>query len=97
MNIFVARLHSGTTADDLKSLFEQYGEVKFTKVVRDHETGFSKRYGFVEMENQEEALQAIEALNDSDFQGSKIVVKVSEPREPRGGRGGAGRKGEDNY
>ena len=97
MNIFVARLHSGTTADDLKSLFEQYGEVKFTKVFRDHETGFSKRYGFVEMENQEEALQAIEALNDSDFQGSKIVVKVSEPREPRGGRGGAGRKGEDNY
>ncbi len=97
MNIFVARLHSGTTADDLKSLFEQYGEVKFSKVIRDHETGFSKRYGFVEMENEEEALQAIEALNDFEFQGSKIVVKVSEPREPRGGRTGGGRQGKGDF
>ena len=85
MKIFVARLHSGTTAEDLESLFDTYGKVKSARVIRDHETGFSRRYGFVEMENGEEALRAIDELNDSQFQGGQIVVKVSEPREPRTG------------
>ncbi len=79
MNIFVARLGRYTTADDLRELFSQYGEVSYTKVIMDRETGNSKRYGFVEMPNDEEALQAIEALNGSEFDGSQIVVKVSEP------------------
>jgi len=52
MNIFIAKLSSSTTGDDLKTLFEQFGEVDSAKVIFDRETGHSKRYGFVEMPNE---------------------------------------------
>lgn len=61
-------------------LFGKYGEVKSAKVIFDKQTGNSKRYGFVEMENEQEALKAIGELNESDFMNSKIVVKVAEIR-----------------
>jgi RNA recognition motif-containing protein len=80
MNIFVAKLNGKTTSDSLRSLFEQYGEVSSSKVIMDRETGFSKRFGFVEMTNEQEAIEAIEELNESDFEGSIIVVKKARPR-----------------
>lgn len=85
MNIFVARLSAGTTNSSLQQLFEDYGEVSSAKVIFDRETGNSKRYGFVEMPNDEEALQAIEGLNETEFEGNNIVVKKAKPRENRGG------------
>jgi RNA recognition motif-containing protein len=87
MNIFVAKLSSGVSGDDLKELFEEYGEVVSANVIKDKFTGESKRFGFVEMSNDEEAQKAIDGLDGCEYDKSVIVVKKAEPREerPRGG------------
>lgn len=79
MNIFVARLSSKTKSEDLEKLFSSFGEVASSKVVIDKRTGFSKRYGFVEMPDEQAAYEAIEKLNNSELDGSQIVVKMSVP------------------
>ncbi|MBU0765778.1 MAG: RNA-binding protein [Bacteroidetes bacterium] len=81
MNIFVAKLSSVTNDEGLRNLFEQYGTVDTVKVIYDRETGNSKMYGFVEMPDDSQATTAIESLNETDFEGSKIVVKQARPRE----------------
>lgn len=80
MNIFVAKLSSRTKGEDLEKLFSQFGEVASAKVIFDRNSGFSKRYGFVEMPNEQEAFDAIDKLNDTELDGSQIVVKISVPR-----------------
>lgn len=105
MDIFVAKLNSSTTADQITELFSQYGAVSNTKLIMDRETGMSKCYGFVEMENEAEGTAAIQNLNDTNFMGNYIVVKQSEPRaqenkrsfdrRPQGG-GGGGRRPDGN-
>lgn len=80
MNIFIAKLSSGTKGDDLEQLFSKIGEVTSAKVVTDKRTGLSKRYGFVEMPDEQAAYEAIEKLNDTELDGSKIVVKMSVPK-----------------
>ncbi len=77
MNLFVANLHPKTRGKDLQTLFSQYGTVLSARVIFDKKNGNSKRYGFVEFENDDEAQKAIDALNNSMFQGNQIVVKVS--------------------
>jgi RNA recognition motif-containing protein len=77
MNIFVAKLSSGTKSQDLEQLFSKFGEVISAKIVVDRETGFSKRYGFVEMADEQAAYEAIDKLNDTELDGSQIVVKMS--------------------
>jgi RNA recognition motif-containing protein len=88
MNIFVAKLSSRTKSEDLEQMFGEFGEVTSAKVIMDRETGYSKRYGFVEMPNDDEATAAIENLDDKEFDGTRIVVKKARPREETGGRGG---------
>ena len=94
MNIFVAKLNFSTQSEDLQEAFEAYGTVDSAKVITDHFTGKSKGFAFVEMPNDDEGLNAIEALDNSDMDGNTIVVKKAEPRENRGGggdrRGGGG-------
>lgn len=99
MNIFVAKLNFDTREDSLQSAFEQYGDVDSVKIINDKMTGKSKGYGFVEMPNEDDALQAIEGLNESSLDGRTIVVKKAEPRENRGGnrRGGFDRRGGSGY
>jgi RNA recognition motif-containing protein len=80
MNIFVAKLSSGTKSEDLVQLFSKYGEVTSAKVIVDKYTGFSKRYGFVEMSDDQAAYEAIDKLNDTELDGSQIVVKMSVPK-----------------
>jgi RNA recognition motif-containing protein len=75
MNIFVARLNFKTRREDLESAFAQYGQVSSAKIVKDRDSGRSKGYGFVEMPNDEEALKAIAALNETELDGRAIVVK----------------------
>jgi len=88
MNIFVAKLSPETKGEDLKSLFETYGQVESAKVIYDRETNHSKGYGFVEMPDDREAQEAIDGLNDKEFKGSQIVVKIARPRtEGPGGQG----------
>ncbi len=93
MNIFVAKLSFDTRESDLQSAFEEYGDVDSVKIIMDRFTGKPKGYGFVEMPNDEEALNAINGLNDSDLDGRTIVVKKAEPRERRDNRGGGGYRG----
>jgi RNA recognition motif-containing protein len=81
MNIFVAKLSSRTKSEDLEQLFKKFGEVSSAKVIFDRQTGFSKRYGFVEMPDEQAALEAIDKLNESELDGSQIIVKLSVPRE----------------
>jgi RNA recognition motif-containing protein len=97
MNIFVTKLSSNTTGDDLHELFGGYGEVTSAKVIIDRDTGRSKGYGFVEMEGDEEGNRAIEELNESEFKGNTIVVKVSKPRENNRGGGDRRGYGRDRY
>ncbi len=92
MNIFVAKLSSRTKSEDLEQLFSEFGEVTSAKVIMDRETGYSKRFGFVEMSNDDEAKAAIEKLDDKDLDGSRIVVKKAQPREEKAERGGGGRQ-----
>ena len=88
MNIFVAKLNSSTNNDSLFDLFSGFGEVSSAKVIVDRETGRSKGYGFVEMPDDNEAFEAIEQLNEKEFEGSVIAVKKSNPREGNGRSGG---------
>ncbi|WP_027000215.1 RNA recognition motif domain-containing protein [Eisenibacter elegans] len=83
MNIFVARLNYETQESDLRSLFESYGEVKSVKIIIDKFTGTSKGFGFVEMMDDQDGQNAINALNNTQLDGRTIVVKVAEPRESR--------------
>ena len=80
MNIFVARLNYSSEESDLRELFERFGSVDSVKIIMDRETGRSKGFGFVEMSSDDDALIAIEELNESDFDGRTIVVKKAEPR-----------------
>ncbi|MFK7934856.1 MAG: RNA recognition motif domain-containing protein [Saprospiraceae bacterium] len=94
MNIFVAKLNFDTHEDDLRAAFEEYGEVDSVKIIMDKFSGRSKGFGFVEMADEVEGQEAINALNDTDLDGRTIVVKKAEPRENRGGgRGGFNRGG----
>jgi len=95
MNIFVAKLNFRTSEDSLRDAFEQFGEVDSVKIVMDRDTGRSKGYGFVEMANDDEGNKAIDGLNETDLDGSRIVVKKARPREdrPRDNRGGGFRPG----
>lgn len=83
MNLFVAKLSSSTTGEDLQELFSAHGEVTSAKIIIDRETGNSKGFGFVEMANDDEARAAIAALNETEVDGKEIVVKEANAREER--------------
>ena len=99
MNIFIAGLSFKVNDADLASLFEEYGAISSAKVVVDRQTGRSKGYGFVEMEDEEAAAKAISELNEAEFDGRKISVSEAKPREERprrsfdNNRGGGNRGG----
>lgn len=80
MNIFVAKLNYDTREEDLREVFEAFGEVSSAKIIMDRISGRSKGFGFVEMPNDEEGQAAINGLNDTELQGRTIVVKVANPR-----------------
>jgi len=83
MNIYVGNLPYSTDRDALREIFAAYGEVSAARIVNDRETGRSKGFGFVEMPDDAQARQAIEALNGSDIGGRKAVVNEARPREAR--------------
>ena len=90
-NIYVGYLVWDCTADDLLALFQEHGAVARAQVITDRETGRSRGFGFVEMDDDAEAQKAIEALNGVDFKGRPLTVNEAKPREDRGGgRGGYG-------
>jgi len=83
MNIFVAGLSYKVNDADLSNLFEEYGVISSAKVVVDRQTGRSKGYGFVEMDDEESASKAISELNGAEYDGRTISVSEARPREER--------------
>ncbi|MEO1958411.1 MAG: RNA-binding protein [Nautiliaceae bacterium] len=76
--IYVGNINYNATADELKELFSQYGEVLSAKIIIDRETGRSKGFGFIDMESGAES--AIEELNGREFQGRRLRVNEARPR-----------------
>ncbi|WP_163718345.1 RNA recognition motif domain-containing protein [Mangrovibacterium lignilyticum] len=99
MNIFVGNLNYTITEDDLREIFEEYGELSSVKLISDKFTGKSKGFGFVEMADADEAKKAIEELNGAEVEGRTMVVNesIEKKREPRDNRrpggGGGGFRG----
>ncbi|MBD3798065.1 MAG: RNA-binding protein, partial [Campylobacterales bacterium] len=83
MQIYVGNLSYRTTEESLKNLFEQYGEVASAKIITDRETGRSKGFGFVTMNDGAAALEAIDSLNGKDFDGRTFRINEAKPREER--------------
>ena len=77
MNIYVGSLSFDINEDQLKEVFDEYGEVSSARVITDKYSGRSKGFGFVEMPNDEEAKKAIEELNGAEVKGRAIIVNES--------------------
>ncbi|MGI8580964.1 MAG: RNA recognition motif domain-containing protein [Chitinophagaceae bacterium] len=97
MNIYVGNLSWQMTDDDLSNLFTEHGTVTSAKILKEKNTGSSKGFGFVEMEDDEAAKAAIAALNESEVQGRKLIVNESQPRPEGGGGGGYKKSGGGGY
>ena len=98
MNLFVAGLPYDLDDDELMEIFEKFGVVKSAKVAMDKETGKSRGFGFVDMQNDEEARDAIENLNDISLGKKPLVVKQAEERTSGpGGGGGNSNRGGGNF
>lgn len=80
MNIYVGNLPYSVTENELQTMFGEFGEVSSANIITDRYTGQSKGFGFVEMASQEEAEEAINALNDSSVQGRNLKVSQARPR-----------------
>ncbi|MCD4681025.1 MAG: RNA-binding protein [Bacteroidales bacterium] len=81
MNIYVGNLNFNYGEDDLKELFENYGEVTSVKIIIDKYSGRSKGFGFVEMAEDDDANKAIEDLNGKDLNGRNVKVNQARERE----------------
>ena len=95
--LYVGNLVWEATDEDLQELFGQFGEVEFVQVMKDRETGRSRGFAFVQMPNDDEADQAIEGLDGTDFQGRNLRVNEARPRESRGREGGGNYQGRRGY
>ena len=89
MNIYVGNLAGDVTEDDLRQLFEAFGQVESANVVKDRFSGQSRGFGFVDMPSRKEALSAIDGVNGKNVKGQAIKVNEARPRsqDRRGGRG----------
>jgi cold-inducible RNA-binding protein len=92
-NIFVGNLSFNTNEDELRQLFEPFGQVDRVSIMTDRDTGRSRGFGFVEMSSNEDGEKAITALNGSSVGGRTVNVNEARPKTERssGGGGGGGR------
>lgn len=88
--LYVGNLSYSVTSEGLQELFEQYGRVRTAQVLIERESGRSRGFGFVEMDDDEEAEAAIAALDGNEHDGRRLNVNEARPRTPGGGGGGGG-------
>lgn len=93
MKIYVGNMPYAVTSDELSELFAEHGHVAEANVIMDRETGRSKGFGFVDMPNDAEAKDAINALNSSQMSGRTLRVSEARPRSDRSDRGDRGDRG----
>ena len=91
MKIYVGNLSFQTTESELQELFSQHGAVTDVAVITDRETGRPRGFGFVEMSNDQEARDAIGALDGKEFGGRTIRVNEARPKTQRTSGGGGDR------
>jgi len=87
--LYVGNLSFNSTEEEIKTMFGQFGEVTSVTIIKDRDTGRSRGFGFVEMENAD---AAIAQLNGKEFGGRALTVNEAREREDRkrGGGGGGG-------
>jgi len=91
--IYVGSLPYSVDENQLEELFKQYGQVSDVQVITDRYTGQAKGFAFVEMSNEEEAQNAIQALNGTQLGGRTLTVNEARERDSGGGGGGGSRGG----
>ncbi len=97
MRIYVGNLSFGTEEPQLEQLFGQLGTVGSVHLVRDHATGRSRGFGFVEMPDDAQARAACEQLDQQEFEGRRLTVNEARPQERRSGGGGFGGNRDAGY
>ncbi|KAF9892914.1 hypothetical protein FE257_000506 [Aspergillus nanangensis] len=93
LKLFVGGLAWHTTDETLRAGFEQHGNVEEAIVVKDRDTNRSRGFGFVRFSTQDEAQKAMEAMNNTEFDGRQIRVDMASERPPRNDGGFHGRGG----
>ena len=88
--LFVGGISWNTTDETLKQAFERFGEILEATVITDRDTGRSRGFGFVLLEDDEAAMKAVEELDGTELDGRTIRVNEARERSPRGGGGGRG-------
>ena len=88
--LYVGNLSYSVTNATLEGLFAPFGAVRSAQVINDRDTGRSKGFGFVEMEDDNAAREAIKGLHETEHDGRPLTVNEAKPREERGGGGGRG-------
>ena len=93
MKLYVGNLAFATSETGLKEAFAAFGTVDSASIISDRETGRSKGFGFIEMNNDEEAKAAIDGMNGQQLDGRAVRVSEARPKEdrPRGGNRGGSR------
>jgi RNA recognition motif-containing protein len=87
--LYVGNLAYSVTSEALEQMFLEFGNVVSAQVIQDRDTGRRKGFGFVEMQTDEAAQQAIAGMHEKDFDGRPLTVNEAKPRESGGGgRGG---------
>ncbi len=81
MNIYVGNLDFKVNENDLEKIFGEYGTVSSSKIITDKYSGRSRGFGFVTMENQDEAEKSIKALDGTTLHNREIVVNEAKPRK----------------
>lgn len=89
-NLFVGNVSFQTTESDLRSAFEQYGEITRIQIMTDRDTGRARGFAFVEMSDEQAASNAIAGLNGKELDGRALNVNEAKPKPERSGVGGRG-------
>jgi RNA recognition motif-containing protein len=87
IKIYVGNLSFDSSEDELKGLFERYGAVDSVRIIVDQFTNRSRGFGFIEMQNREEGLKAIQELDSKDLGGRSLKVNEARPKTNSGGGG----------
>ncbi len=98
--LYVGNLAFSTTEDELRTVFEQHGKVESVNVIMDRDTGRSRGFGFVEMDDASAADAAMRALDGSELGGRNLKVNEAQDRQRGGGGrggGGGGFRSRDRY
>lgn len=92
MKLFIGNIAYATTEQSLRAFFEEFGPLRSVTIVMDRETGRSRGFGFIEIDDEAQARAAIESRNGATLDGKELVVNEARPKEerPRSDRGFGG-------